>query len=326
VSARDPRDAVFDEVARLAESDPRVFVLTNDMGALGLDALKARFPDRVVNAGIAEQNMVTVAAGLALAGKRVFTYGILSHVTARCYEQLRLDVCAQRLPVIGLGVGAGLSYGTDGPTHHGIYDLPILRALPGLTLFNPADGVTAGAAVRLAAAGDGPAFIRLDKEAPAPLYDAGHDFTAGAAVLASGTDACIVATGCSVVRALAAAEALAQDGLRVTVVDCFRLKPLPNVVLRDVLRLARVVVTVEEHSAVGGLGTALAELVADMGITPRVRRLALPDEIYLGAASRAWAETEHGLGSAGIARAVHELVGTPRRAANGSAVFEEASA
>src|SRR6185295_8725360 len=128
--ARDPRDAVFAEIGRLAATDPRVVVLTNDMGALGLDELRAARPKQVINVGIAEQNMVSVAAGLAQTGRTVFTYGILAHVTARCYEQLRLDVCATGLPVIGIGVGSGLSYGVDGPTHHGIYDVALLRALP----------------------------------------------------------------------------------------------------------------------------------------------------------------------------------------------------
>lgn len=325
-SPRDPRDAVFDEVARLAAADPRVWVLTNDMGALGLDALRVRFPARVVNVGIAEQNMVTVAAGLALGGKRVFTYGILAHVTARCYEQLRLDVCAHGLPVIGLGVGAGLSYGADGPTHHGIYDLPLLRALPGLALYNPADGATAAAAVRLAAAGGGPAFIRLDKEAPAPLHDAATtDFAAGAAVLRAGADACVVATGCSVARALAAADALAAAGLAVTVVDVFRLKPLPVATLAPLVGAARAVVTVEEHAPVGGLGSAVAELLAELGAAPRLRRLALPDAFHLGATSRAAAEAAYGLGADGVAAAVLELVAgaAPRRAAARTAVEAE---
>lgn len=307
--ARDSRDAVFAEIARLAAADSQVFVLTNDMGALGLDALRAAHPERVINVGIAEQNLVSVAAGLALTGKLVFTYGILAHVTARCYEQLRLDVCAARLPVIGLGVGSGLSYGVDGPTHHGIYDLGLLRALPGLALYNPADGVTAAAAVRLAAAGRGPAFIRLDKEAPEPLYDPrAQSFAAGVAVLEAGADATIIATGCSVHRALAAARRLRSEGIAVTVVDCFRLKPVPDGLVRTVLRDARAIVTVEEHAHTGGLGTIVAEQLAAMGSAPRFARLALDDVVYLGATSRAWAEEHCGIGTAGIARTVRGLV------------------
>jgi transketolase len=313
VIARDPRDAVFGEIGRLAAADPGIIVLTNDMGALGLTALREACPRQVINVGIAEQNMVAVAAGLALAGKTVFTYGILAHVTARCYEQLRLDVCAAGLPVIGLGVGSGLSYGVDGPTHHGIYDLALLRALPGMTIYNPADGVTAAAAVRLAAAARAPALLRLDKEAPEPLYDpATQDFAAGAAVLARGADAAIVATGCSVQRALGAAAVLRDDGIRTAVVDCFRLKPVPAAVLGPVLAKAPVVVTVEEHSSVGGLGSIVAEMVAALGLTPRLVRLALGDEVYLGAASRAWAEARFGLGVEGVTRAVRALV-TSRR-------------
>ncbi len=309
----DPRDAVFDAIAQRAAQDPRVFVLTNDMGALGLDALRATRPAQVINVGIAEQNMISVAAGLALGGNLVFTYGILSHVTARCYEQLRLDVCAHRLPVIGLGVGSGLSYGADGPTHHGIYDIGLLRALPGMTVYNPADGMTAGAVVYEAAAARGPAFIRMDKEAPEPHATlSAAELGAGARVLATGKDALVIATGCSVGRAVTAAAHARDSGVDATVVDCFRLKPVPESLLRPLLRAAPLVVTVEEHSSVGGLGSLVAELIADEGVNPTFRRLSLNDDVYLGATGRAGAERVAGIDAAGIVR-VLQADGSARR-------------
>ena len=309
----DPRDAVFDAIAQRAADDPRVFVLTNDMGALGLDALRASRPAQVINVGIAEQNMISVAAGLALGGNLVFTYGILSHVTARCYEQLRLDVCAHRLPVIGLGVGSGLSYGADGPTHHGIYDIGLLRALPGMTVYNPADGLTAGAVVHAAAAARRPAFLRMDKEAPDPHATlSAAELDAGARVLATGQDALVIATGCSVERAVRAAAEMRGAGIEATVVDCFRLKPAPEDVLRPLLRAAPLVVTVEEHASVGGLGSLVAELIADEGVSPTLRRLSLNDEVYLGATGRAGAERVAGIDVAGIARALRGEVPSRR--------------
>jgi transketolase len=319
-AARDPRDAVFAAIAALAARDPNVFVLTNDMGALGLDALEAAYPAQVVNVGIAEQNMVSVAAGLALGGKLVFTYGILAHVTARCYEQLRLDVCAHGLPVIGLGVGSGLSYGADGPTHHGIYDLGMLRALPGMTVYNPADGMTAGALTLAAAAARRPAFLRLDKEAPAPFGTAAAaELAAGVRVLTPGTDALVIATGCSVARAVAAAARLRETGRAVTVVDCFRLKPFPVAALEPLLRATTTIVTVEEHTPIGGLGAAVAEVIADLGLRRRLRRLALADDVYLGATNRGAAEAAAGLDAAGIVQAVAALTDARRPHGDGVA-------
>jgi len=309
----DPRDAVFDAIAQRAADDPRVFVLTNDMGALGLDALRAARPAQVINVGIAEQNMISVAAGLALGGNLVFTYGILSHVTARCYEQLRLDVCAHRLPVVGLGIGSGLSYGADGPTHHGIYDIGLLRALPGMAVYNPADGLTAGAVVHDAAASGGPAFIRMDKEAPEPHAAlSAADLGAGARVLTTGRDALVIATGCSVGRAVTAAERAREAGVEATVVDCFRLKPVPETLLRTLLRSVPLVVTVEEHASVGGLGSLVAELIADEGVNPTLRRLSLNDDVYLGATGRAGAEQAAGIDVDGIQRALQARDRTAR--------------
>lgn len=306
--SNDPRDAVFSALHQILANDRNAFLLTNDMGAMGVDRIREEFPAQFLNLGIAEQNLISVAAGLAATGKTVFTFGILSHMTARCYEQLRLDVCALGLPVIGIASGAGLSYGVDGPTHHGIYDLGLLRGLPGMHVFNPADARTAGACVELSYLTKRPALIRLDKEAPEPLYEIGTDFADGMKLLRPGRDGTIVATGCSVHRAIAAAEELARDGIHVTVLDLFRLKPVDTDRLEALLRAAPLVVAVEEHSSVGGMGSLLAETIAEMEGPPRFRRLSMGDEFLLGATSRAWAEENRNLGPDGIANAVRDLL------------------
>lgn len=307
--SNDPRDVVFDAIHRIIANDRSSFLVTNDMGAMGVDRIREEFPAQFMNLGIAEQNLVSVAAGLAATGKTVFTFGILSHMTARCYEQLRLDVCALGVPVIGIASGAGLSYGVDGPTHHGIYDLGLLRGLPGMQVFNPADACTSGACVELSYRAQKPAIIRLDKEAPEPLYETGTDFSGGINLLRPGRDGTIIATGCSVHRAVAAAERLAADGLHVTVLDVFRLKPVDEHRLRALLAATPLVVSVEEHSSIGGLGSLLAETIAEMDEAPRFRHLSMGDEFLLGATSRAWAEEHRGIGPDGIASAVRALAG-----------------
>ena len=133
----DFRDAAFESVFKIVAGDPSVMVLTNDMGAMGLSRIQESFPQQVLNVGISEQNMMSVAAGLALSGHRVFAYGIASHITSRCYEQLKLDVCALQIPVVLLGIGSGLSYGVDGPTHHSTHDCALLQTLHGMTIYIP---------------------------------------------------------------------------------------------------------------------------------------------------------------------------------------------
>lgn len=302
----DFRDCVFNSVAEVMQADGNAVCLTNDMGAMGLDAIRAQHPERVFNVGIAEQNMMSVAGGLALAGKKVFVYGIIAHVTARCFEQVKLDICVPDLPVTILGVGAGLAYGVDGPTHHGVEDIAILRALGNIQIFNPADGVTASAAVRLAHASGHPAYVRMDKEVLPPLYPATTDFTAGLGVLAEGRHAAIVATGVQSWTALEAARALAAEGVAARVIDVYRLKPLNRQRLGALLGDVEAVVTLEEHVATGGVGTIVAEAMADQGLTARLRRLSLGEGFLLGSASREWAAKTFGLTAADVAQAVRE--------------------
>ena len=145
----DFRDAAFDPIIEIFKTDPDVVLLTNDMGAMGLDIIKKYAPKKVINVGIAEQNMVSIASGLALSGKKVFVYGILSHIVFRALEQIKLDVCLPKLPIIFICVGAGLAYGVDGPTHQGIEDICVLRSLPNLSIFNPADSFSTSEAINL---------------------------------------------------------------------------------------------------------------------------------------------------------------------------------
>lgn len=308
----DFRDSVFAAAHDVMSADPRAMMLTNDMGAMGLDRIRADFPERALNVGISEQNMIGVASGLALTGRRVFAYGILAHLYARAFEQLRNDVCCLNLPVILLGVGSGLAYGNDGPTHHGVQDIAVLRTLPNMAIYNPADGVAAAALVKIAAARGGPALVRMDKEALEPIYPADTPFEAGFAVLTEGRDVTLVTTGVLVHRALEAARHLADAGVRVRVIDLYRLKPVDAVALVALLADAPAVVTLEENSAIGGLGSLIAELIGRHRLPARLTSLDLGDGPLLGVAGRTWAEDAFGLG-------LEPLKATLRAAASGAA-------
>lgn len=305
----DFRDAVFNSVIEVMRADPAAVILTNDMGAMGLDAIRAEMPERAFNVGIAEQNMMSVAGGMALAGKRVFVYGIIAHVTARCFEQIKLDICVPNLPVTIIGVGAGLAYGVDGPTHHGTEDIAILRSLGNMHIYNPADATTAFAAVKLAHGARRPGYVRMDKEVLPALYDAASmDFSAGLGMVAEGTDAVIVSTGVQTWTAKAAAEALAKDGLSVGVIDLFRLKPVDGGRLAALLSGKRAVVTLEEAVSSGGIGTIVAETMADHGLGIRLKRLSLGDGFLLGSASREWAAGHCGLSQGHVEQAIRDLL------------------
>jgi transketolase len=284
----DIRDAFFDEVYRLAGSDRNVIFLTADMGALSLNRFKADLRRQYINVGVAEQNLVGIAAGLALAGKKVFIYTIAPFATLRCYEQIKVDICGMRLPVVIIGSGPGITYSSDGPTHHAVQDVAVMRALPEMTILNPADAASASAAARLAYQNAGPVYVRIDKGRPPRLYDADHDFSAGLSRLKPGRDLTIIATGVMVPKAFDVADALASRGIEAGIVDVYRLKPLNEAALLALFAETHRLVTLEEHLLAGGLGSAVAELMADRTIRLPLKRIAIADASCPGYGDREW--------------------------------------
>ncbi len=294
--AHDFRDAVFDGVLEVVARDPRVMVLTNDMGAMGLSQIQKSFPKQVLNVGISEQNMMSVAAGLALSGNMVFAYGIASHITSRCYEQLKLDVCALNVPVVLLGMGSGLSYGIDGPTHHSTHDCALLQTLHGMTIYIPADGVATKAVVEQAYTGRTPAYIRIDKDPYEPIYTSEiHDFSLGISTVQEGESLCVVTNGIMLHRVREVATELLREGIELTIIDLYRLNPCNESLLLDACQGAQAIVTVEEHGRSGGIGSLVGRLLSERGIGIPFKGLSLGDEIMLGAASRSWAHAQYGL-------------------------------
>jgi transketolase len=257
------------------------------MDAFSLRKFKEDFPDRFINIGVAEQNMMSVAAGLASCGKRVFTYGINTFVSMRCFEQIKINLCSTNLPVTIIGAGAGFSFGFDGPTHHGTQDLAVMRALPELTIYNPSDSASAAGIAHAAYASKGPTYIRLDKGKFPSFYDAGENLSAGFKILKPLTDVNILATGYMTGQAMAAAKELELQGRRVGVVDVYRVKPLPQALLEVADKSKRLFI-VEENCAAGGFGSAVMKLLQDHGKNTSVKRLAIPDKQFLSYGDRDW--------------------------------------
>ena len=303
----DCRDAYVRTLEALAAENSRIVAVVNDsVGSSKLGSFQKRWPQRLINVGIAEQNMVGVGAGLANGGKIPFVSGASCFLTGRALEQIKADVAYSNTNVKLAGISSGVAYGELGPTHHSIEDLAWLRLLPNLTIVAPSDPWETAEAVKAAVAHEGPVFLRLSRMPVAELpRPAGSVFRFGVAeTLRQGEDAAIIANGVMVSRALEAADALAaEDGLRVRVVNMASIAPLD---IEACLAAARTgaIVTVEEHSVRGGLGGAVAEVVATRHPC-RMRILGFPGFAPTGSAS--WLFEHFGLTPAGIADAVREI-------------------
>ncbi len=284
---RDFRDAAFSVVHELMRADPNIVVLTNDMGAMGLDEIRKEFPARAINVGIAEQNMMSLAGGLAATGKKVFVYGIIAHLM-RAWEQIKVDICMPNLPVTILGVGAGLSYGPDGPTHHGTEDVALMRVLSNMTIYNPADWVCTEACVRMAYEAGTPHYIRLDKEQLDEIYRPGVDFSCGYFGFGDNLHRAIISTGIETQRA--------RRVQNKCVIDIFRLKPVPDFAGYFVDLFADEITVWDEHHPNGGLFSIVAEALC------KAKRKTLPDKFLMGATVRepivgdlAWIDDGYGM-------------------------------
>jgi transketolase len=258
------RNAFAAEITALAGIDERVVLLSGDIGNRLFNDYKDRFPNRFFNCGVAEANMTSTAAGMAMCGLRPVTYTITPFATTRCLEQIRVDVCYHRLPVIIVGVGGGLSYAELGATHHSCEDIAFLRALPGMSVVCPADAIEVKLALRAALTLDSPVYIRLGKKGEPVVHQDPPTFTIGKAIeIRPGDDVCLLSAGNILPVAVQTAEALAHDGISARVFSFHTVKPLDEECLCDAFARFKMVVAIEEHSVIGGFGGAVAEWLAD---------------------------------------------------------------
>jgi len=256
----------FGEALRdLARSGYDVVAVTADTSkSMCVDLLAKEFPDRWIDTGIAEQNMMMIGAGLAAAGKIAFVSSYSVFTSMRCCEQLRTFVAYPFLNVkIAAGLG-GLSAGIEGVTHVAIEDLGVIRCIPNLTILNPSDSIATRKCIKAAADLPGPVYIRLGRDASPVLFDENYRFNIGEAVVhKEGDDVAIIASGLILTEAICASDLLAKDGIKATLVEMHTLKPLDGKKLLEVARKTKALVTVEEHSIIGGLGSAVAEVLGE---------------------------------------------------------------
>jgi transketolase len=267
------REALGETLAELAAEGVDVVAVEADLSkSTTTFKLGETFPERLFNVGVAEANMIDVAAGLSISGKVAFTGSFAVFATGRAYDQIRNTVCYSNLNVKLAPTHAGISVGADGGSHQMIEDLALMRVLPGMRVLVPADYHSAKAAIRTAAATPGPFYIRLGRAGVEEVYPADHEFTLGKAnVLREGADVTIFACGLMVSAALKAAESLAADGISAEVIDVATIKPLDIGTIVSSATKTGAVVTAEEHSIIGGLGSAIAEVLGEHRPTKLVR-------------------------------------------------------
>lgn len=292
------RNAFVEELGRLGDLDPRIVLLSGDIGNRLFDKFKAAHPLRFLNCGVAEQNMMGVAAGMAMSGLRPIAYTITPFVTTRCLEQIRTDVAYHDAPVTIVGVGAGLAYAGLGPTHHSCEDLAFLRAIPNIIVFAPADSLELKAGMRAILAQDRPAYIRIGKKGEPKVHsDVPKDFALGRALtIREGEGVCLMSTGNMLPETLHAADLLLEAGIRAEVLSFHTVKPLDAGRLAEVFSRFDTVVTIEEHSLIGGFGSAVAEWLVDNRVDAKgFLRIGTPDAFYKLAGEQHYARNSLGL-------------------------------
>jgi len=271
------RDAFWNKIYDLAKADRNVVVISADMGAPALDKFRADFASQFVKVGIAEQNGIVIAAGLAMVGKHPFVYAIAPFVTLRCLEQIRVESCMMNIPITIVGVGAGVGYDDSGPTHHIMEDIAIMRAMPNITINSISDNVMAEAMAEMSCSMPTANYVRLDRHPSAALYDKVTDFSQGLAVLRQADDNYIIATGNMVHAAIDVAKKLEGKKLSVGVVDVYAF-PINASLLMEKIGRAKRIITLEEHFLPGGLGSAVCEVLNDSGVLIPVKRIGLSTE------------------------------------------------
>lgn len=296
------RNAFAEILTEMALSDDRLVLLYGDSGNRLFNDMKAGAPDRTINAGISEANMTSVAAGLAKRGFRPVTYAITPFNSSRCYEQIKVDIAYQNLPAVIVGTGSGMGYANLGPTHHSFEDIAIIRVLPNMQLVHPADAASLKALLPKIVASGKPTYFRIGKKREPIFYEEGASHLEIGKIhqLKQGSDLAILSTGPLLPNAAAVAERLEQAGLSVELADCHTIKPLDQAYLLDCAARVKRIVTLEEHSLVGGFGSAVLEVLGDHGCTTPVLRLGLPDQFLDKMSGQPAARARVGLDVEGI--------------------------
>jgi transketolase len=300
------RNAFIDQLTILAEENDKIFLIVGDLGFGVIENFEKKFPKQFLNAGVAEQNMMGMAAGLASAGYQVFVYSIGNFPVFRCLEQIRNDVCYQELDVSIVSVGTGLSYGTLGYSHHAIDDIGVMKALPGMTIYSPADPIETRQALMASLSIKTPKYFRLGKSGEPCIFDSHSSNFPDWSALSTGDQLLLLTTGALTGEAIDAAKKLSAEGIEISVYSIPVLKPLQ--IEKALFEKHKNLLIVEEHSISGGLGSIISEQVAQMGLKQNLSILGIPDFVNHELGSQNYLRNYFKIDSQGIVNKVKEML------------------
>lgn len=303
------RNAYLSALYELAKRDERILALVADNGAIVYDKFRHDFPGRFFNCGISEANMISVAAGLASCGKIPFAYTIANFITMRAFEQVRNDVCMQRMNVKLIGIGVGFVYSNLGPTHHTVEDIALMSVLPNMTIFSPTDPIEARNVTFAAAKINGPVYIRLATGGTPSIYEKDYNFEVGKGViLRDGEDMAVITTGNITHEVIQAVDEISRSGISVRLINMHTLKPFDSDLVIKTANKIGAILTVEEHALCGGLGSCVASiLVENLNYPIQFKRLGLKDTFPVGYGTYKDMKEENGLSKEHIAKEIKAL-------------------
>lgn len=301
------RTRFFADLFEAAKADRNIVLITGDLGFGVIDAFVDALPEQFINAGVAEQNMTGLAAGIALSGGKVFTYSIANFPTLRPLEQIRNDIAYHGADVVIVAVGGGLAYGALGMSHHATEDLAIMRSIPGLAVAAPGDPVETSAIMSDLIRVGGPAYLRLGKAGEQTVHGGPLTIARGEVVhMRQGDDVCLVSTGAVLPIVVAAADLLEADGVSVSLLSVPWIAPFDYQAIAECARSHKLIVSVEEHTVVGGLGGAVAEVVAETSGAAGLLRIGLPHRFSSEVGDQGYLRNLHGLTPDGVVQRVRE--------------------
>lgn len=305
------RNAFADEIKNLAGINENIVMLSGDIGNRLFDNFKEKYADRFINCGVAEQNMTGVAAGLALMGYRPFTYTIGPFVTTRCLEQIKIDVAYHNLPVTVVAVGAGLSYAGLGPTHHSCEDVAFLSSIPNMQVICPADRWETRAALRAIVESNCPTYLRLGKKGEPDIHGAiPKNFSIGKGItIKEGSSVCVISSGTIVSEALDGSKLLEKRGISSLLINMHSIKPFDYQLLQQVSTEFDFIVTIEEHTLFGGLGSLVAHWMAtNPQVKSKLLTIGTPDEFYKKSGSQKYAREQLRIDAKNIALRIENFI------------------
>lgn len=273
------RKVFFETLKNVIFQNKDIFLLTGDLGIKFFYDLRNVDPKRFINVGVAEANMIDIAAGLSMSGKNVYCYSIIPFLVMKTFEQIRIDLCYNNLNVKLLGAGGGLVYGVEGITHHAIEDIAVMRSLPNMTVVAPGDAREAEALAKASVSYPSPLYIRFGRDSDPVIHEKEFEFEIGKGIVVKkGKDICLIATGTMLYLAKIASDILEKQGLNVTLISMHTIKPLDTELIKNCAKNYKAIFTIEEHNIIGGLGSAVAEVISEIKYGKLFQRIGVPDK------------------------------------------------